>query len=282
MMTMPDRQQMDRQRNDSRQNDRQQKDLVRDRFTFTAEVFGDYAVAERAREAELLAKLLGLRGDERAIDLACGPGTLALRFARHVRWICGLDLTPAILKRARASAAAEKLHNLDFAIGDAQALPFANGSLDVAVTSYSLHHMSDAARVIGEMARVVRQGGRVGVIDIRVLEDTAAAELNNRIERLRDPSHTRTLARSEFDKIFASHGLRVRKSQIEEHPRPFNHWMHVAGWKPSDAAYIETRRLLEATIENDVAGFHPRLIPDGKGAELHLVNTVLFTAAEKT
>jgi ubiquinone/menaquinone biosynthesis C-methylase UbiE len=258
-----------------------QKDLIRDRFTLTAEVFGDYAVAERAREAELLAKFLDLQGDEKAVDLACGPGTLALRFARHLRWICGLDLTPAILNRARASAAAEKLRNISFAIGDAQALPFADGSLDVAVTSYSLHHMSDASRVIGEMARVARRGGRVGVIDIRVLEDPAAAELNNRIERMRDSSHTRTLKRSEYDRIFASHGLRVTKNQIEEHPRPFSHWMHVAGWKPSDPQYIETRRLLESTIENDTAGFHPRLVPGADGPELHLVNTVLYTAAEK-
>jgi ubiquinone/menaquinone biosynthesis C-methylase UbiE len=258
-----------------------QKDLIRDRFTLTAEVFGDYAVAERAREAELLAKFLGLQGDEKAVDLACGPGTLALRFARHLRWICGLDLTPAILERARASAAAEKLRNISFAIGDAQGLPFADGSLDVAITSYSLHHMSDAARVIGEMARVVRRGGRVGVIDIRVVEDPVAAELNNRIERMRDSSHTRTLARSEFERIFASHGLRVTKSQIEEHPRPFIHWMHVAGWKPSDRQYIETRRLLESTIETDAAGFHPSMIPNGDGSELHLVNTVLYTAAEK-
>jgi ubiquinone/menaquinone biosynthesis C-methylase UbiE len=264
-----------------REDDRQQKDLIRDRFTLTAEVFGNYAVAERAREAELLAKLLGLRGDEQAVDLACGPGTLALRFAQHVRWICGLDLTPAILKRARASAAAEGLSNLNLAIGDAQALPFADGSLDVAITSYSLHHMSDAARVIGEMARVVRRGGRVGVIDIRVLEDPAAAELNSRIERMRDPSHTRTLMRSEFDKIFARHGLRVISNHIEEHPRPFDHWMLVAGWKPGDREYIETRRLLESTIQNDAAGFHPRLVPSGEGTGLHLVNTVLFTAAEK-
>jgi ubiquinone/menaquinone biosynthesis C-methylase UbiE len=262
-------------------NDRQQKDLIRDRFTLTAEVFGNYAVAERAREAELLASFLGLRGDERAIDVACGPGSFALRFARHVRWICGLDLTPAILKRARMSAIAENLRNLDFAIGDAQALPFADGSLDVAITSYSLHHMSDAARVIGELARVVRRGGRVGVIDIRVLEDPASAELNNRIERMRDPSHTRTLARSEFDSIFAQHGLRVITNQIEEHPRAFDHWMHVAGWKPGDCEYVETRRLLESTIENDAAAFHPRLVPGAEGPELHLVNTVLYTAAEK-
>ncbi len=278
---MNDKKQVNLRQNAPEQTGTQQKDLVRDRFTVTAEVFGNYAVAERAREAELLAKMLGLRGNEYGVDLACGPGTLALRFARHVQWVCGLDLTPTILKRARATAAAEGLRNLDFAIGDAQALPFADGSLDVAITSYSLHHMSDAARVIAEMARVVKRGGRVGVIDIRTVEDAAAAALNNRIERMRDPSHTRTLMRSEFDRIFAESGLRVLSNHIEEHPRPFDHWMHVAGWKPGDREYVETRRLLESTIEGDIAGFHPRLIPDGEGAKLHLVNTVLFTAAEK-
>src|SRR5579871_5689989 len=247
----------------------QQQELIRERFTRTAEVFGDFAVRERVREAESLAAMLQLRGDERAVDLATGPGTLALRFARHVRWICGLVLTPAILKRARNAAQAQGLRNLDFAIGDAQSLPFADGALDVAITSYSLHHMSDAPRVIGEMARVVRRGGRVGIIDIRVLEDSAAADLNNRIERLRDPSHTTTLKRSEFEKAFADHGLRIVNTKLEEHPRPFDHWMYVAGWKPSDPEYIETRRLLESTLENDAAGFHPRLMNGPDGPALH-------------
>lgn len=85
-------------------SDRQQKNLIRDRFTSTAEVFGDYAVAHRVREAELLASMVQASPGDRAIDLACGPGTLALRFAPHVRWICGLDLTPAMLVRADDSA----------------------------------------------------------------------------------------------------------------------------------------------------------------------------------
>ena len=133
----------------------QQKDLVREQFTRTAQVFGDYAFASRVAEAEQLARMAGAKDSDRAVDLACGPGTLALRFAQHVRWICGLDLTPAILERARRSAADQGLANLDFAIGDAQSLPFADGSLDIAVTSYSLHHLPDAARTIGEMACVV-------------------------------------------------------------------------------------------------------------------------------
>jgi ubiquinone/menaquinone biosynthesis C-methylase UbiE len=259
----------------------QQKDLIREQFTRTAQVFGDYAVASRVREAERLAEMVRASEDDRVADLAAGPGTLALRFARHVRRVCALDLTPAILQRARNSAAQEQFANIDFVLADAQALPFADGALDIAVTSYSLHHMADPARVIGEMARVVRRGGRVGVIDIRVEENPRIAEINNRIERIRDASHTRTLARSEFDAIFARNGLRVIASEIEEQTRPFDHWLLVAGWKPGDAPYEEARRLLESTMTDDSAGFHPRRVPEYGGSELEITNTVLFFAGEK-
>jgi ubiquinone/menaquinone biosynthesis C-methylase UbiE len=267
-------------------DDKRQKHLVREQFTRTAEVFGDFAVATRAGDAELLARMVGAKSADRAVDLACGPGTLALRFARQVRWICGLDLTPAILARARRSAEAESLANLDFALGDAHALPFADGALDIAVTSYSLHHMPDPARVISEMARVVKRGGRIGVIDIRASEELQAAAMSNRIERLRDASHTRSLPKSEFEAIFAAHGVRILAEETREHDRAFRHWMLVAGWKPGDREFIETRRLLESTIAEDSAGFHARIVaadPDegGEAREIQLTNTVLFLAGEK-
>ena len=263
-----------------------QRELVREQFTRTAQVFGDYAVASRVREAERLAEMVRAGAGDRVADLATGPGTLALRFARHVKQVCALDLTPAILQRARNSAAGEKLTNIDFLIGDAQALPFSECTLDIAITSYSLHHMADPTRVVGEMARVVRRGGRVGVIDIRVEEDPRVAELNNHIERARDASHTRTLAGSEFEAIFARNGLRVIAAEIEEQSRLFDHWLLVAGWKPGDAPYEEARQLLESTLANDGAGFHPRRVeraaPEAaEDSRLQITNTVLFLAGEK-
>ena len=135
----------------------QQKDLIRDRFTRTAEVFGDYAVAERAREAELLAKLLDLRGDETSSGsrVRAGHSGAAIRAARALDLRAGFDSGDS-QARASLGSGGRAFAIIDFAIGDAQALPFADGSLDIAITSYSLHHMSDAARVIGEMARVVQ------------------------------------------------------------------------------------------------------------------------------
>jgi ubiquinone/menaquinone biosynthesis C-methylase UbiE len=268
-------------------SDPELKALVREQFTKTAEVFGDYAVAERVAEAELLARLVAAGPDDVAVDLASGPGTLALRFAKHVRWMCAYDLTPAILLRARQKAAQEGLlQKLGFAIGDAQTLPFADGSLDLAVTSYSLHHISDPARVIREMARVVKRGGRVGLIDIVVPADPKVRALNHRIEWTRDRSHCRSLTLAEFKESMAAAGLRITATETREHPRTFEHWMHVAGWKPSDTEYIEARRLMVSSIADDGSNFHPRLEPADvcqPGAEpcLYMINTGIQIAAEK-
>jgi ubiquinone/menaquinone biosynthesis C-methylase UbiE len=267
-------------------SDRDQQERVRERFTRTAEAFGDFAVARRGREAELLARLLRVRGHEQAVDLACGPGTLALVFAHHVRWICGVDLTPAMLERARRSALAEKTANLAFVLGNALELPFPGASLDTAVTSYSLHHIPDPARVIREIARVLKPGGRAGLIDLVVPEVRAIAEMNNRIERTRDSSHARTLAKSEFETMLTAAGLRLLAAETEEHPRSFDHWMQVGGWGRGDRAYADTRRLMEASIPGDSAGFHPRLAPadssqPGSAPNIEMIQTVFFVAAEK-
>jgi len=271
-------------------SDQQQKQLVQDRFTRTVDVFGDFVMKDRVREAVNLARLVRANENDRAVDLACGPGTLALTFAPRVRWICGVDLTAAMLARARRTAHADGTPNVAFALGDAHALPFAAGSLDLAVTSYSLHHMPDPARVLREMARVLKPGGRAGVLDIFVPEDAKVAELNNRIERRRDPSHTRTLAKSELGEMFSAAGLHILATEVEEHPRSFDHWMHVAGWKRGDAAYIETRRLMEATIADDAANFHPRYArTDAEGSsgssseapDIDIINTSQSVAAEK-
>lgn len=266
-------------------NDREQTELVRDRFTRTAEVFGDFAVKERVREAELLVKLTRAGAKDRAIDLACGPGTLALRFAHHVRWVAGLDFTPAILSRARNSAEKDGIRNLFVVLGDARRLPFSDGSIDVAVTSYSLHHILDPQLVVAEMARVLSRGGRAGVLDMIVPEDAAAADLRNRIETARDPSHTRAMPTTQLEGLFRAAGLRVIASQEDSKARSFDHWLSVAGWKRGDAAYEKTRKLLEDSMrEGKDSGFYPKLLPaespDGIG-DIELKQTSVFVVGEK-
>ena len=266
---------------------REQMKLVRERFTRTVAVFSDYALLERENEASRLVNLLTLTGSERALDVACGPGTLARVFARRVQSICGLDLTPAMLARAEKAAADEQLGNFHCICGNALAMSFRDTTFDLVVTSYSIHHIPDAAATFREVSRVLRHGGKFGILDMVVSENPARAEACNRIERARDASHTRALPISEFERVLGTCGFRVRARETEEHPRSYDHWMHVADWKRGDAPYEEARKLLEASIPGDAAGLKPRLLrePPNDAADsrpdIELVHTAVFLAAEK-
>lgn len=261
--------------------------LVRDRFTRTATTFADYVLKERVFEAERLLRLVAPNGSERGLDVACGPATLARIFAPHVRWIGGLDLTPAMLERARREGAERHLANFSVLRGNVLQMPFADNSFDLIVTSYSIHHLPDAAAAIGEIARVLKRGGKFGLLDMVVSEDTKVARACNDLEIARDASHTRALPVSEFENLLARSGLRISRREIVEHPRKFDQWMRTAGWKRGDNEYETTRKLLEASMSGDTAGFHPKFLderpPDATDdrPDVELVHTALYFAAEK-
>lgn len=260
---------------------------VRERFTRTADAFADFVLTQRNFEAERLLQLVVPKGTERALDVACGPGTLARIFAPHVRWIAGLDLTPAMLERARKEVVSLHLKNFGPVRGNALKMPFADGSFDLVVTSYSIHHLPDAAAAIAEIARVLRPGGKLGLLDMIVSEDPSAALACNEIEIMRDSSHTRALPANEFEKLMAANSLRVAARQMAEHPRLFDTWMRTAGWKRGEAEYEATRKLLEKSIPRDSAALHAKFLekppqgaPDNR-PEIELVHTAIFLAAEK-
>jgi len=167
------------------------------------------------------------------------------------------------------------------------ALPLADVSLDLAVCGYSLHHFSDPARAIHELARVVRPGGRVALMDLVAPEEPERAAANNYIERVRDASHCTTLRPSDFHRLVEAAGLRVRQSRIAERWRSFDDWMRIAGWEPADAAYVETRRLMEASIAGDTAGFRPRIVtaaepsPVAAAGDIEFLQVSLAVIAER-
>ncbi len=128
---------------------------------------------------------------------------------RGARRVTGIDLTPAMVARARTRQAGLRLPNADWRVGDAAALPFPAGRFDAVLTRYSLHHAPDPGRVLAEIARVTRPGGRVAVADL-VLPPVKARAYDP-VERLRDPSHVRVLSEAELAGLLAAAGLRVAR-----------------------------------------------------------------------
>ncbi|MCY4449602.1 MAG: methyltransferase domain-containing protein [Chloroflexi bacterium] len=95
-----------------------------------------------------------------ALDAACGTGRHAEHLAAAGHRVVGVDATPEMLERARAKAPGAR-----FETGDLTALPLPDGEVHRAVCSFALTHCADLGPPVGELARVVRPGGRVVVSD---------------------------------------------------------------------------------------------------------------------
>jgi ubiquinone/menaquinone biosynthesis C-methylase UbiE len=175
----------------------QQQEIVIDQFTKQAIHFAKlpgHADADR-----LLMEMANVNADSEVLDVACGPGLVACAFSPHVRRVTGIDVTPAMIDRAKALQADRGLANLDWHIGDVTRLPFPDGRFDIVLTRYSLHHLIDPQWIVAEMVRVARPGGRVLLADLVLPPEKA--EAYDYVERLRDPSHVRVLSQAELQML---------------------------------------------------------------------------------
>lgn len=113
--------------------------------------------------SERLIESLDVRSTERVLDVATGSGNAALAAARRGCDVVGVDYVPALLEHARLRAAAEVV-DATFRDGDAEALPFEDGSFDVVTSVFGAMFAPDQERTAAELARVTRPGGRIGLV----------------------------------------------------------------------------------------------------------------------
>jgi SAM-dependent methyltransferase len=112
--------------------------------------------------ADRLVESVDVLPGDRVLDVACGSGNTAIAAARCFAEVTGVDFVPALLERGRVRAAAEFLE-VEFVEGDAQELPFESGSFDVVLSTFGAMFAPDQERTAGELLRVTRRGGRIGM-----------------------------------------------------------------------------------------------------------------------
>jgi demethylmenaquinone methyltransferase/2-methoxy-6-polyprenyl-1,4-benzoquinol methylase len=102
-----------------------------------------------------------VRPGDRVLDACCGTGDLALASARIGGKVTGLDFSERMLEQAR-----RKVPQLEWVRGDLLALPFMDASYDVATIGFGIRNVEDVERALRELRRVLREGGRLAILEI--------------------------------------------------------------------------------------------------------------------
>jgi SAM-dependent methyltransferase len=190
--------------------------LIVDQFTRQAVPFSTASPITDENALRMIVDAARPQPGDTMLDVACGGGIVVCAFAPHVRHATGIDMTPAMLERARQVAVDKGLINVTFDQGDARALPYPDAAFAIVVTRFSFHHFLDPLAVLREMRRVTAPGGRIVVVDMYASEDSTKAVEWNRLEKLRDPSHVRCLSLTELQGLFAAAALPEPEASLYE------------------------------------------------------------------
>jgi len=125
---------------------------------------GDYAVIGTTLQivGERLCEAVDLHAGSAVLDVAAGNGNATLAAARRFAHVTSTDYVGALLDRGKERAAGERL-SVDFRVADAEALPFAGGSFDVALSTFGVMFTPSQEKAAAELVRVVRKGGKIGL-----------------------------------------------------------------------------------------------------------------------
>src|SRR5438045_328637 len=125
---------------------------------------GDYAMVGTTLQivGEQLCEALDLRPGSKVLDVAAGNGNATLAAARRWCDVTSTDYVPALLERGRERATAERL-SVQFREADAEALPFADASFDVVMSTFGVMFTPDQDKAASELLRVCKPGGKIGL-----------------------------------------------------------------------------------------------------------------------
>jgi ubiquinone/menaquinone biosynthesis C-methylase UbiE len=233
--------------------------LVEQQFARQAPSFGQEGLTLTNRNyLAWMVDTLDLDPKDAVLDVAAGTGHLGRAIAPRVRSVVCLDLTPEMLHEGEQAAQREGLTNITFLRGAAEDLPYPDSVFDAVVCRFAVHHFVEPMVQAREMVRVCCPGGKVVLIDLVAPENRGEAAAYNRLEGLRDPSHTRALSAEEFRGILEGcrlTGIRTASRDVEVEAE---RWLALTS-TPTARAQAIREELMQDVLGSVSTGMRPFL-----------------------
>ena len=209
------------------------------------------------------------------LEVAAGTCICGRSLAPFVENVTCLDMTTAMLAVGKNEAEKKGFCTISFVQGDAGKLPFSDNSFDIVISRLAFHHFSDPKRCFSEMARVLKTGGKLVVIDMEATEE-ALRNTEDEIETLRDSSHIRNLSKNEFTEMFQDSRLPIMTIDCTELPVSLPAWLALTNTPAQIAADI-SKRFADEINSNYLTGFNPY----EKNGEIYFNQRWLMIIGEK-
>ena len=223
--------------------------VIRNEFSKQASSFGDKGLTLSSQDIlDWSVGLLPLDKDFRVLDVAAGTGHLSRAIAPHVSDVVAIDITPKMLAYAREETTKSNLMNILIQEGKAEELPYKSDCFDLVASRLAIHHFEKPTVQLREMVRVCKPDHRIGVIDLIAPENKSLGETYNRLERLRDPSHTVALSKKQMENLFLDAGVAIEKFETRDIEVDFQRWVQMTGTQP------ETVEMLKEELMKEING----------------------------
>src|SRR5690349_14194991 len=210
--------------------------IVREEFSKQAAKFGDQGLTLSSQKIlNWIIRSLPLNQDHRVLDVAAGTGHLSRAIAPFVRAVLAMDITRGMLNQARQENVNGNFGNIFLQEGSAEDLPYEAETFDFVTSRLSIHHFENPMIQMREMVRVCKPNHRIGIIDLLSPDDKRTSEIYNRLERLRDPSHTMALSRQQMEKMMTEAGIFIEKIEIRDIEVDLQRWVEMTETKVETA-----------------------------------------------
>jgi SAM-dependent methyltransferase len=219
---------------------------------------GDYAIIGTTLQivGERLCEAVDMRAGSTVLDVAAGNGNATLAAARRFARVTSTDYVGASLERGRERAAAERL-TVNFQEADAEALPFADGSFDVALSTFGVMFTPDQEKAAAELVRVVRKNGKIGLANWT--PDGFIGQLLKTVGRyapppagIKAPTLWGTAAR--LAELFPGHEINTSVRTFTFRYESPEHWLHVfrTSYGPMNRAFAALDAEKATALEADI------------------------------
>ncbi len=149
------------------------------------------------------------------------------------------------------------IDNIKFEQGLAESLPFVDSCFDMVVSRLAIHHFSKPELPLAEMIRACRSQGKIVIFDHVYADDEGVFTIQNHLERLRDPSHTKGLSIVQFVRLIEKAGLELDSIYCRNVETSLETWLNHTNTSPEHRAIITEMLSKEIAGEGSKTGMRP-------------------------